>query len=239
MKYSSIAKSSLLPLTLLLVISLLPGCATTSDFQYVDPQYRNLSQTNSTVLFIPFVSNLLDPIQRDSLITKKTKEFKPITLTETIFYENYMPKVLADHTINKIITIEQPIKPADIKFVHKRLKTDDGTEHEFYVPTRGQFIYEGEIPDYLFLVEDIYFWKSVSDKDIKVGRGSSSNFLLDAGIEYLLWDNINGRVSAFGSLTKQMTLMGLPERAEYLFVFDDFAKSIISKSPLTVKTIKF
>lgn len=231
--------NGLLLLVSLFLFSLFSGCATTSDFQYVDPRYRNLSQTNVSVLFIPFVSNLLNPIQRDSLISKKTKEFKPITTTEINFFENYMPIVLADHTINKIIIIEQPVKPSDIEFVYKKLITDDGKEQGYYIPAKEQFVYEGDIPDYLFLAEDIYFRKSVSDKEIKVGRGSSSYFSLDAGIDYLLWDNKKGKVSAFGNLTKQMTLLGLPERTEYLSVFDDFAKSIISKSPLALKNIKF
>lgn len=203
------------------------------------PEYQGLRKTSASVMIMPFISSMVNENQKKIIFNRRVKNNEPMTTAEENFFNAFMPPILADYTIAEVISADSLITPLDIKFTYKELKNEKDQVIDAFIPSSGTFTYKGKTPDFMLIVENLYFLKTIVDKGTFVGAGSSSNFALEAGMDYVLWDNKKAKVCSFGRLNKKLTLASFPEKMEYLSVLNEFAVSIIKNTPLVPKDIRF
>ncbi len=204
------------------------------------PEYKGLRKTSTTVMVMPFISSMVNENQKKIIFNRRVKNNQPMTGSEEDFFNTFMPPTLADYTIAEVISADSPITPQDIKFTYKELKNEKDQVIDAFIPSSGTFTYKGKTPDFMLIVENLYFLKTVVDKvSALVESGSGSNYALEVGMDYVLWDNKKARVCSFGRLNKKLTLVSFPGKMEYLSVINEFAASIVKNSPLFPKNIRF
>lgn len=214
------------------------GCGTSGNFQYIAPEYRSDKQSNATLLVLPYISKIVSPEQREIINQKKNSERKPVTSKEISFLENYLYPILAEKAIAKIIIADETNDNSKIGFELKPLIDDETQSIEMFVPLQ-KISYKEERPDYILIIEDLYFLKNFDDKNPSLGQGTREIFLFEGGIKYLLWDNRKMTLVSFGELSKKMKLLALPTKDEYLQMLDGFMSAIIDKSPIYKKVTRF
>lgn len=214
------------------------GCASSLNYQYLAPEYRDSRQSNSTVLVLPYISKIVSPSQRELINTRKIAEKKPVTGKEIDLLESYLKLILAEKAIAKIIVGDESFETSKIGLELKSFLFEDNKNAEMFVPLKPINIKE-EKPNYILIIEDIYFLKNFNEKNPSLGQGSREIYLFEGGIRYLLWDNRKMTLVSFGELNKKMKLMMLPTKDEYIQMLESFVSSIIDKSPLYKKEIRF
>ncbi len=218
---------------------ILISCSGSDRFTYVAPEYKNLNQSNVEILIMPFISTLLESDQLHTFIEKKNQTKQLLTTKEIELIDNYMPILLAENTFAKIIKADKGLIRARIKFNYVATQHKSDSSNMMYLPEVKNLIYDGRKPDYLFFIEDAYFVRSGDEKGVSIGRGSQSFFKLDAGIKYILLDNLTGRVAALGKLKSTQKLLSLPGKESYLVALETFITDMLSNSPLAQKKVYF
>jgi hypothetical protein len=206
---------------------------------YVADEYKNLQQSGVNILVMPFISNLLESSQVQGFFEKKNKAKQYLTAKEIELLENYMPIFLEENTFAKVTKAEKETIKSKIKFNYISLEEKEDTTTQFYLPNLNQYAYDGVIPQYLFFVQDAFFNKTGDGKGVSLGRGSETFFVIDAGIKYLLWDNIKNKVAAYGKLQTKQKLFSLPTKESYLTILELFVNDMVSQSPFAQKKIYF
>jgi hypothetical protein len=235
---ASLKENFLLIVILVFNVIIISSCTPASQFQYIAPEYRNLNEQNVTVLLMPFITKIVDPVQRGIIFDKKNKEKKPVNDKEIEVLENYLSPILSENTWAKIIRADESLKPNSLKLVYKEIEIEGGKKIELFVPT-NKISNRGTMPEYILFIEDLYFLKDMEEKNQALGRGTNTLFTMVAGIEYLLWDNKKEKLVGYGELNRKLRLFAVPDREEYIGVLENFALSIIQKSPLVQKKIYF
>ncbi|NMB81069.1 MAG: hypothetical protein GYA14_04570 [Ignavibacteria bacterium] len=217
---------------------LLLSCAPTDRFTFVAPEYKRLNQSGVEILVMPFISTLFDNGQLHDYIERKNKSKETLTAKEIELLENYVPILLAENSFAKITRAEKKDLNTPIKFQYVNAEIGD-TSKKVFVPEIKNLVYDEIMPKYLFFVEDAFFNKTGDEKGVSMGRGSESFFVFDAGIEYLLWDNHQGKIAAFGKLQAKQKLLSLPNKESYLAILETFIVDFLKDSPLAQKKIYF
>ncbi len=217
---------------------LLSGCASGNNFQFVSEDYKDKKQSNVTIMAIPYIAKALSQEQRTFFIDKKSKQNRPVSSREIELMENYIKSLLSENTFAKIIIPDPNYNFSSVKFEYANVSDNEKNIFEAFVP-KNQISYNNEIPDYIMIVEDIFFIRDVKNQDVSMGRGSQTSFKFEGGIEYLLWDNKNNKAAAYGRLNKKSELLEFPTKDQYMQVLDIFFASIIEKSPIFRKELKF
>lgn len=225
-------------ITGLCIVLLSISCSSSIHFQYIAPEYKNLNEQNVTVLLMPFITKLVDPVQRGIIFDRKNREKKPVNEKEIDVLENYLSPILSENTWAKIIRADESLKQNSMKLVFKEIEIEKGKIVELFVPA-GKIVNKGITLEYVLIIEDLYFLKDMEEKNPSLGRGTNQLFTMIAGIEYLLWDNKKEKLVGYGSLNRKMQLFAIPEREEYIGVLENFALSIIQKSPFSQKKVYF
>jgi len=225
-------------ITSLLLTFVLLSCTASDRFTFVAPEYKNLNQSGVEILIMPFITNLFETNQLQEYIERKNRSKETLTAKEMELLENYIPILLAENSFSKITKAEKKSLKTPIKFDHIIPEGSDTTKR-VYVPRIKNLTYEDIIPKYIFFIEDAYFNKTGDEKGVFMGRGSESFFVFDAGIEYLLWDNHNGKIAAFGKLQAKQKLLALPNKESYLAILETFVVDLLRDSPLAQKKIYF
>ena len=215
------------------------NCSPSGQLHYIAPEYKNLQQSTALVMVMPFITKMIDPMQREILIDKKNEQKKPLTDREIELFENYISPLLAENTYAKIVQPDNSFKASDLKLTYQVIQNESEQKVSLFIPTSKQVVYKGETPDYLLLFEDLYFLKDATEKGLSLGRGTSTSYSMNGGIEYLLWDNKKGKVAAYGKLYKKLKLLSVPSKEDYMVLLENFASSIIANSPLSARKIYF
>jgi len=224
---------------LVLIVFVNNSCSVSDRFTYVAPEYKNLNQSGVQILIMPFISSLLENDQLAEFINRKNASKQMLTSKEIELIDNYIPVLLSENTFAKIVKANKESIKSPLKFEYKSPGNEFDSTQLVYIPDVRGFSYEENIPNYLFFVEDAYFNKSGDEKGVTMGRGSESFFVMVAGIEYLLWDNLKGRVAAFGKLQAKQKLLSLPNKESYLAILETFVVDLLSQSPLAQKKVYF
>ena len=219
----------------------LTGCAPAPSSFYLAPEYRNIRESNVSILVLPYVGKLMTPEQWESFIARKTKEKKLVTNLEVELYEGYFQILLAERTQARVIPFGKLDGPTGIPL--RYMETESGIEPkmDLLVPASGKIQINGETPEYLFIIQDLFFMKGKLDgPGAQVpGRGNEVDYYMESGIDYLIWNNKNDKTVAFGRLTKTTRLLARPSKDQYIKVLEEFVDSILKNSPLAQKAISF
>ena len=217
------------------------GCAPAHSSFYLAPEYRNIRESEVSILVLPHIGKLMTPEQWESFIARKTKEQKLVTNLEIELYEGYFQLLLAERTHARVIPYGKVESSPGIRL--RYLETESGIEPKMnlYVPASGKIQINGETPEYLFVVQDMFFMKGKIDGPggQVPGRGNAVDYFMESGIDYLIWDNKHDKTVACGRLTNRTRLLAPPSKDQYLKVLEEFVASIIKNSPLAPKKSSF
>ena len=220
---------------------LLSGCASAPPSFYLAPEYRNLRESEVSILVLPYIGKLMTPEQWESFIARKTKEQKLVTNVEVELYEGYFQPLLAEKTQARVIPYTKVESSPGLRL--RYMETESGTQPKMVllVPESGKIQVNGESPEYLFIVQDLYFMKGkIEGPGGQVpGRGNEVDYQMESGMDYLIWDNKHDKSVAWGRLTKGTRLLAPPGKEQYLKVLEAFVDSIIKNSPLAQKKSAF
>lgn len=221
----------------LILILLLGGCAQAPPSIFLAPEYRNVRESEVSILVLPYVGKMMTPEQWQLFIERKTKENKLVTSLEVELYESYFQILLSEKTHARVIPFGKATDQSSIRL--RRLETDSGLEPKIslYVPASGRIQINGEMPEYLFIVQDLFFLQSQPDgRNAQIpGHLSKGEFVLESGIDYLIWDNKKDKTVAYGRLNKKTPLLAPPNKELYLNLMQEFVISIVKNSPLAEK----
>lgn len=221
-----------------LVLSTIPlfflYCIVSSNYQFIKPEYQDKRHFKATVLALPLSNKLLSQEEQVKLLNNKDGDPLKISQNELSYFNNYMGPLLAEKTTASILGIDPFFKVTNVSLAYQNLSPDNKTIFNMFTPTSGQVEYRNTVPDYVLFFEDLYFNKDYVEigASSSYGRGSSERYTIIASIEYLLWDNRNQNVAAYGKLSKKRSLFLPAEKENYLEILEFFALSIILKSPL-------
>jgi hypothetical protein len=217
------------------------GCAPAPSSFYLAPEYRSTHESEVSILVLPYVGKLMTPEQWESFIARKTKEQKLVTNVEVELYDGYFQLFLAERTHARVIPYGKVENRTAIPL--RYLETGSGIEPKMnlLVPVSGNIQVNGETPEYLFIVQDLFFMKGKIDGPGRQvpGRGNEVDYYMESGIDYLIWDNKHDKIVACGRPTKRTRLLAPPTKEQYLKVLEGFVDSIVKNSPLAQKTISY
>jgi hypothetical protein len=214
------------------------GCGFSQNLQILKPEYVNNRQFNATLLVMPLTSEILDVNQVAASSGQKAASTKYFDRQELIYFYNYMGPSMSEITTANVLGIDPVNLVKNISFSRQNVNGDTKQPLYMHVPTTGPIRYMDREPDYILFFEEIYFKKDFIDERTGIGRGSSSNYSMQAGLMYLIWDNKKGNIAAFGKLERLMNLLDYPKKSNYISIFEEFAALIIDKSPLVRKQVQ-
>jgi len=225
-------------ITFFILLLIFSGCIKSSTFQYIKLEYSDKKHFYTKILVLSLSNQLLS--KQDQLSISNGKKVNPLLMSrqELAYFNNYMGPIVSEVAIAEVLGIDPSFKTKEMKF--KYFKVDPEKAESFYLfsPDSGQIVYRDVIPDYVLFLEDLYFLKDFKEEMSVIGRGSSSKYTLETGIEYLIWDNKKQTVAAYGKLSHSLNLFDYPSKDNYLNILESFAFSIFSKSPIAFKQVK-
>ena len=228
--------SRLLYVFIFIFFSMLFRCSL-STMQFLDPEYEEDKVFETSVLILPLTTEYLPFAMQDSLATNQPFERKMISSFEKNYFNHIMPLSMEELTTASIIGIDPYFKPVDIRFSYEPLKFDKKRFHMF-VPKSGQIQYHEKKPEFILFIEDLYFNKAFEESSGGLGRGSQQKYVLDAGLEYLIYNNIKQKPVAYGKVKQTSNLMGMPTKDDYSAAIEELALEIVEKSPFVKRYIQ-
>ncbi|MDP2037037.1 MAG: hypothetical protein Q8L04_06610 [Ignavibacteria bacterium] len=221
----------------LCLIALFSGCVSQTGFQYISPEFLNKAEQNTTVLILPVNFNSLIHIQEDS-IEQNCKVYASATVLETEIFDNYINIILGEKTQTKIITKENLQNEKELKLENKSAFLG-GRKVEFAVPSNVIKSKQSEQIDFILLFDNLSFLKNMEIDGSSLGRSGESTYLLNAGIEYIIWSNKLKKIAGYGELSQKIKLLFAPQKEDYIAIIEKLADVIIQKSPFAAKKIYF
>lgn len=202
-------------------VSLLSGCSS-SNIQWIDPEYTHRDQETVSLLIMPLRYQYI----KGTDVTVATQE----KLVHA-YFNAYIFRAMSTMTNARIVFVDHCFQPKNLTFSEIELRLKDDKMFVMSAPDSGQVIYDGARPKYVLFFEDL-----ICSGDNTLGASQSygwkGNYILRSGIEYLLWDNENQQIAAFGKLFDKVNTLGpLPINETYAAIFNKFAKSMIKNSP--------
>ena len=154
---------------------------------------------------------------------------------EREYFNNYMGPALAEKTVAKIYGIDPLFKPTNIEYSYQQLLFENGSRIKMFVPVSGKIKYYDTTPEYVLFFEDLLFIKDFREESGSLGRGSVQRYSMQAGVNYLLWDNIRQKIGGYGKLGDELDFLDFPTRENYMQLFEKWALLIVQNSPLILK----
>jgi hypothetical protein len=212
------------------------GCSS-SQMQYIRPEYKEKKEFNSVVMVMPFIPKYFSALEKEKYYERKNAEHKYLTTREIELFDNYMAQLISENTQVNILKPGADFDPVD--FLAKDVLELKDQKIELYVPSGSRKNFKDIIPNYVILFNDIFFNKDSEEKSSSIGQGTRTYYSLVGGIEYVIWDYKNHEIVGYGKQVQKMKLLETPEKADYISLLEKFAASIVKNSPFAVKKVYF
>lgn len=214
---------------ILFVLNLYVGCTSNSNIQWVDAKYVHKDVNNVTLLVMPLSSSSLK--HRGDEIS----QFAQMQLIYA-YFNSYMLQALSEKTHSWIYAVDQCFKCNNLEFAIMHLQWKDNKFFEMLVPMSGELMYENVSPKYVLIFEDLTVERGFLPGAVQ-SYGSRDSYKFKVGVEYLLWDNQNQKLAAYGKLSEERSLQNDSiSNTTYKEIFEYFAELIIQKSPIKKAT---
>lgn len=220
---------------LIFLLNSILSCFSTSNFQFIDPEYENSNYFSATVMAMALNTDLISADVQESLLQGVAEKVDMFNQQEREYFYNYMGPALAEKTTAKIYGIDPFFMPTSIEFSYQQLVFENGTQTKMFAPISGKVKYYDTTPDYVLFFEDLMFIKDFREESGGLGRGSVKKYSMKAAVNYLLWDNNKQKIVAYGKLGNDFNFLDFPNRENYVQLFDKWAFLIVQKSPLVLK----
>ena len=215
----------------------LVGCAPSSPTFYLAPEYRNIRTSEASILVLPYIGKMMTQEQWQVFIERKTKEQKLATRLEVDLFEGYFQVLFAEKTHARVVSFGKGETPTKLQLRYSESESNIEPKMSLLVPASGTLQVNGETPEFLLVVQDLYFMRAKTDgPGVRIPGGpQSADYVMESGLDYLIWDNKNNKAVTFGRLNKRTPLLAPPGKELYLNILEEFAGSIIRNSPLAEK----
>jgi hypothetical protein len=213
------------------------GCAPSTQIQYISPEYRDRKELSANVMVLQFIPKYFTAIQKEKFYEKKNAEHKYITNNEIELFDNYIAQLLSENMQAKIIRPDNTLDSQNI-LVQDTCKVKD-QKVEIYIPSGIGQNSKTNVPDFIILFTDLYFLKDTDQRGVSMGQGTKTYYLLDGGIEYVIWDYKKKKLAGYGKQSCKVKLLEAPEKEDYLTILERFAETIARNSPIALKKVYF
>jgi len=220
---------------LIFLINSLLSCVASSNYQFIDPEYKNLNYFSATIMVMSVNTDLISKEAQVKLLHGAAAKVDMFNQQEREYFYNYMGPALAEKSTAKIYGIDPFFKPTNIEFSYQQLSFENGTQTKMFAPISGKVKYYDTTPDYVLFFEDLMFIKDFREESGGLGRGTVQKYSMKAALNYLLWDNNKQKIVAYGKLENDLIFLDFPTRDNYVQLFEKWALLIVQKSPLVIK----
>ena len=223
-------------ISILLFTMVLSGCITKPSLYCLSPEYQNRRIHHATLLVLPLSEDIIDSEVQEELLKGRKVVRHFYNLQEHQYFLNYMGPVLDEVSTLRVIGIDPSYRPQDIEFEYRELSTNEKRSQSMFVPVSGRFVYFDQVPEFVLLLEDLYFDKNRSSGSKSASYSSNTGqVFMKAGLKYLIWDNKKSSVVGYGRFKNSHTYLCPPTKQSYIEIFEAYAESIIVNSPFLQK----
>ena len=208
------------------------GCSASSRLQSIEADYRDRRESEIGLMVMPLSNEFMSKDMQSRLSQEQIDTRNMLTQQELSYFNTYMGLALSRKTTAVVMRTDPSFKPTNIEFSYKELLVNNRGSLKMFGPNSGKVKYLGIVPGYVLFLEDLSFRKGYQVTRSELQGGKQERYPVTASIKYLIWDNNEQKIAAYGKLTQEFhTLMSVPSKEYYLWIFDKFASLIIQNSP--------
>jgi hypothetical protein len=204
------------------------GCSS-SRTQYIDPEYRNNRiREPISILFITY-DTFADVINNHS--------FSHLSLYEDQFLSEHAGVILSLVTHAQVLGVVDEIDPIEYPFKSKVFEVHD-TPVQILTPVKETIIKHNDtIPRFVLILDQYFFRQLVQTTQGTVYAGhdrTHSQQVLFFQTNYGIWDNDQGNIIGWGSVSAEQTFSGTPNFTDYAHVLQRSFERIVRESPFDI-----
>jgi len=204
--------------------SSLLACGSQPQIQGPSPTTAPEPQVQADVLILP-----LGQKTTEELAYWTTESQRLVLAYFDIFLRHGFDQVAASN----VTVAEDSFGTDGLEIAFQAMDPDGDPDWWCYVPISGQVQHGGRYPDYVLMFDGLRF-------RIRGGGGLRQTYdvpgsgKVEVDLEYLLWDNRNQKVAAYGKLHED-AITSSPHAASGLFreLFERMAEEVVKNTPLT------
>lgn len=214
----------LLQAVLFSLASSLLACGPQPQVQGPNPRNTPNPQVQADVLILP--------------LGQKTKEELDYWTTESqrlvlSYFDIFLRHGFEQATTSPVTVAEDSFETDALEVAFQPMEPDNDPDWWSYVPLSGRVQHAGRYPDYVLIFDGLRF-------RIRGGGGARQTYdvpgsgKVDLDLDYLLWDNRNQEVAAYGKLHED-AITSSPHAASGIFreLFQRMAEEVVKSTPLS------
>lgn len=221
------------PFLLVLLAGIVTACGTTQP-QVLAPEYERGAYRGVSVALLPLASELVPtpsaPAQEEQSLqaTYFTRE------GHKLFYRLFVLD-LQEVAAAEVFDLGPSFRPDGMTLRPEALPLPSGDSLQAHVPDAPVDLAERPA-DFLLLIDKLRFTpRSETVRSGAYGSANQQDNLYIVGTcQYVLWDNREGRVAAYGTFENESRTVDPSSRAPYEALFEKLALHIIGNSPIAL-----
>jgi hypothetical protein len=149
------------------------------------------------------------------------------------YFDIFLRHGFDQKTRARVTVAEDGFEADSLEFSFEGMEGDNGPDWWSFVPLSGRVEHSGRYPDYVLIFDGLRFF-------IRSGAGARQTYDIPGGgrvevhLEYILWDNQNQEVAAYGRLHQEsQTSSPHPSSEIFKELFQKMAEEIVRNSPLS------
>lgn len=204
------------------------GCSS-SRTQYIDPEYRkNRISEPISILFINY-DTFADVIRNHS--------FSHPSLYENQFLNDNSGIILSFVTQSRVLGVVDEIDPTKYPFQSKVFEVHDTPVHILTPVKKTVIKHNDAVPRFVLILDQYFFRQFVQTTQGSVYAGherAHSRQVLFFQTNYGIWDNEQGNIIGWGSVSAEQTISGAPNFSDYTHVLQRSFERIVRESPFDI-----
>jgi hypothetical protein len=197
------------------------------------PEYERGTARGASIALLPLSSELVaaDPDSTEE------EDLQAVYFTQEghKLYYRLFGLELQEVASAEVIDLSSDFRPANTTFQMQTLPVPSGDSLRLPVPD-GFVQVPGNSPDFVLLIDKLTF--TPRSETVRSGSYGSpvrqDNFYIIAACQYMLWDNDEARVAAYGTFQSESRMVDPHSRTPYENLFEKLAVHVIKASPIAL-----
>lgn len=203
------------------------SCSSSNFF--FSAKYGKNNIRNSEIGIITDISKYLVNDDFDYYIEKKLTTFGPLSEREKGYFEDHFPRIFRENSY--LFITSDTSKPDNIVLKKRLLKNSN---NDYFIPN-SKISFKGKYPKFLLIFQDISFKINNEIVGSGLGRTGSPTFTLSGKYNYVILNNDNQEIIAYGIIENSIRTFAPPKQNDYLVILEDSAKKLLQNSPFMVR----
>lgn len=209
----------------------LAGCAQSSGF-HVDMEEYPAKDVVPTIAVMPLCEDFIENYDDGNT--------GPIKLRHNPLEHKFFNQIIGPSIVRaakaRVFYYEKIDLPENISFSKHELSINNKDKLSMFIPDSCRIPVGDFYADYVILFDDYFVDKKFKEEMATIGGTTKTGFPLKIGMNYLIWDNRNTKVAAYGNVSKSLNLMAPPQEETFKWIFSGLAESIILHSRFELRT---